>query len=364
MGDSYKLTGIHHVHYYVGNVKQAAYYYQQAWGFTAHAYQGLETGEREHSSIVLKQGKIRLILTAPLNPDGLVNEFLNRHGDGVRDIAFSTDDARVAFESATAGGAEAVSEPEESSDEHGTVVLATIKAYDNVRHTFVQDEGYSGLFLPGYGEYPGPHLSSGSVGLEVVDHVVHNMPDGRMEPQVQFYQDALGMKRFWSVDDKDVATEYSSLRSIVVANENEVVKMPVNEPAEGLKKSQIQEFIDFNIDAGVQHMALLTGDIIATIGHLRANGVDFLEVPDTYYEELPGRFGALDEDMDVLRDMRILVDRDEDGYLLQLFTKPIQGRPTFFFEVIQRKGSRSFGKGNFKALFEAIEQEQALRGNL
>ncbi|MCH8327092.1 MAG: 4-hydroxyphenylpyruvate dioxygenase [Candidatus Marinimicrobia bacterium] len=364
MGDSYALTGIHHVHFYVGNVKQAAYYYQKAWGFTAHAYQGLETGERRHTSIVLAQGKIRLLLTSPLGPDGPVNEFLNRHGDGIRDIAFGTDDAKVAFESAVAGGAEAISEPEEASDENGSVVLATIRAYDNVRHTFVQDEGYSGKFLPGYGEYPGPDLCSGSIGLELVDHVVHNMQDGRMEPQVQFYQDALGMKRFWTVDDKDVATEFSSLRSIVVANDNEVVKMPVNEPADGLKKSQIQEFIDFNIDAGVQHVAMLTGDIIATISRLKENGIDFLEVPDTYYADLTDRVGVLDEDIETLRKLRILVDRDEDGYLLQLFTKPIQGRPTFFFEVIQRKGSRSFGKGNFKALFESIELEQAARGNL
>lgn len=364
MAEPYKLTGIHHVEYYVGNVLQAAFYYQKAWGFKAVAYQGLETGQRDRTSAVLVQGKIRLVLTSPLGPDGDVNAFLNRHGDGVRDIAFGTDDAEAAYASAVAAGAESVAAPEPRSDEHGSVVTATIKAYDNVRHTFVQRNGYGGPFLPGYGEYPWPDISSGDLGLKLVDHVVHNMPEGRMEPQVQFYQDILGTHRFWTVDDKDVATEFSSLRSIVVANDNELLKMPVNEPAEGLKKSQIQEFIDYNIDAGVQHVALLTGDIIATIGQLRANGVDFLDVPETYYDDLTERVGVLEEDMDTLRRLRILADRDDDGYLLQLFTKPIQGRPTFFFEVIQRKGSRSFGKGNFKALFESIEREQARRGNL
>ncbi len=364
MTDASKLTGFHHVEFFVSNVLQAAYYYQRVWGFKVQAYQGLETGVRDRASLVLQQGKVRLVLTAPLQPDGEINSFINRHGDGVRNVAFGTDDAAAAYSMALAGGAESVAAPEPRSDEHGSVVIATIRAYDNVLHSFVQSNGYTGPFLPGFGEYSGPDISSGDVGLKIIDHVVHNMPDGRMESQVQFYQDTLGMHRFWTVDDKDIRTEYTSLRSIVVANGNEVVKMPVNEPAEGLKKSQIQEFIDFNIDAGVQHVALLTGDIIATIGQLRANGVDFLEVPDTYYEELADRVGPLDEDMDVLRKLRILVDRDEDGYLLQLFTKPVQGRPTFFFEVIQRKGSRSFGKGNFKALFEAIEQEQARRGNL
>ena len=364
MADPYKLTGVHHIQYFVGNVLQAAYYYQQAWGFKVVAYQGLETGQLDRTGMVLAQGKIRLVLTAPLGPDGEINEFLNRHGDGIRDVAFGTDNAAAAHDSATSGGAVSVAGPQRRSDAHGEVVTATIQAYDNVRHTFVQAEGYTGAFLPGYGDYSGPELSSGDVGLKVVDHVVHNMPDGRMEPQVQFYQDVLGMHRFWTVDDKDIRTEFSSLRSIVVANENEVVKMPVNEPAEGLKKSQIQEFIDFNIDAGVQHVALLTGDIIATITRLRANGVDFLEVPDSYYEELADRVGVLEEDMATLQKLRILVDRDDDGYLLQLFTKPVQGRPTFFFEVIQRRGSRSFGKGNFKALFEAIELEQERRGNL
>lgn len=364
MADSYKLTGVHHVEFIVGNVLQAAYYYQQAWGFRAVAYQGLETGQRDRTSVMLRQGKVRLLLTAPLGPDGEVNLFLNRHGDGVQDVALGTDNARAAHEAAVAGGAESIVAPEDQADEHGSVVTATIRAYDSVRHTFVQANDYKGPFLPGYGDYPGPDLSSGDLGLKAVDHVVHNMPEGGMEPQVQFYQDTLGLHRFWTVDDKDIRTEFSSLRSIVVANDSEVVKMPVNEPAAGLKKSQIQEFIDFNIDAGVQHVALLTGDIIATISRLRANGVDFLEVPDTYYQDLTARVGELDEDMETLRKLRILVDRDDDGYLLQLFTKPVQGRPSFFFEVIQRKGSRAFGKGNFRALFEAIEREQELRGNL
>ena len=364
MAEPYKLTGVHHIQYLVGNVLQAAYYYQRAWGFKVVAYQGLETGERDRTSVVLGQNKIRLVLTAPLGPDGEINDFLNRHGDGISDVAFGTDNAEAAHASAVAGGAVSVAGPQRQSDAHGQVVTATIQAYDNVRHTFVQADGYAGAFLPGYGDYPGPDLSSGDVGLKVVDHVVHNMPDGRMEPLVEFYQDALGMHRFWTVDDKDIRTEFSALRSIVVANDNELVKMPVNEPAEGLKKSQIQEFIDFNIDAGVQHVAMLTGDIIATIIRLRANGVDFLEVPESYYEELPDRVGVLEEDLETLRKLRIMVDRDDDGYLLQLFTMPVQGRPTFFFEVIQRKGSRSFGKGNFKALFKALEREQERRGNL
>ena len=360
----YKLQQFHHLHWYVGNTKQAAYYLQTAWGFTPIAYQGLETGSRDVTSIVLQQGKIYLVLTAPLHPDGPVNHFLNRHGEGVHDVAFETDNVLGVYQAALAKGAESMLEPTTLEDENGRVVMATIRAYGDVNHSFIQLDDYDGSFLPGYAVYRGPMLHISDVGLAVIDHVVHNMPEQGMESQVQWYQDKLDFHRYWTVDDKDVATEYSSLRSIVVANANERIKMPVNEPAAGLKKSQIQEFIDYNIDAGVQHVALLTGDILSTITRLRKHGVDFLEVPDSYYDDLADRVGTLEEDMAELKRLRILVDRDDDGYLLQLFTKPVQDRPTFFFEVIQRRGSQSFGKGNFKALFEAIEREQALRGNL
>ena len=364
MPKPYKLLGFHHVEWFVGNALQTAFYYQKAWGFKAIAFKGLETGSRDRVSIALQQGDIRFVVTAPLNPEGALNAYLDRHGDGVADVALLTDDASAAFESALAGGADPVAEPRTVSDEHGSVVLASIRAYHDVQHTFIQRDGYSGPFLPEYGDYPGPDLSAGDAGLQWVDHVVHNMPEGGMEPLVQWYQDVLGFHRFWSVDDKDIRTEYTSLKSIVVADESEAVKMPVNEPAPGLKKSQIQEFIDYNLDAGVQHLALRTDDILATIKHLRANGVDFLNVPDTYYDGLTERVGRLDESIERLRELSILVDKDHEGYMLQLFTKPIQDRPTLFFEVIQRKGSQSFGKGNFRALFEAIEREQERRGNL
>lgn len=364
MPEDYTLQGFHHVHWWVGNVLRSAYYYQKAWGFKIVGYRGLETGSREVVSMVLEQGKIKLVLSAPLVPDGPGNAFLSRHGEGVSDVAFLTDNAEAAFQDSVGRGAEAVHNPTTIEDEHGSVRLASIKAYNDVIHTFVDLGDYTGSFLPGYGQWPGPHIAESDSGLVAIDHIVHNMPGGGMQDQVQFYQDTLGFHRFWSVDDKDISTEYSSLRSIVVANENLTVKMPVNEPAEGLKKSQIQEFIDYNIDAGVQHMAMLTKDIVKTISTLKANGIDFLTVPDAYYAELPDRVGQIEENMETLRSLSILVDRDEDGYLLQLFTKPIQDRPTFFFEVIQRKGSQSFGKGNFKALFESMERDQARRGNL
>ena len=364
MGDGYQLLGTHHVELFVGNAKQAAYYYQRAWGFEVVAYEGLETGCRDHVSYVLQQDKIRLVLTSPLGPGGPINAFLDRHGDAVRDIAFMTTDAEAAFKATTSNGAEAIGEPRILEDENGSAVVATIKAYADVRHTFVQAEGYRGSYLPGFSAPAGKVGDVRPVGLRYVDHMVNNMPVGAMEPTVDWYQRVFGFHRFWTVDDNDIRTEYSSLKSIVVANDIERIKMPVNEPAPGLRKSQIQEFIDYNIDAGVQHLAFRTNDIISTVKQLRANGVAFLDVPDAYYAELEARVGKVAEPMDALREHRILVDRDEDGYLLQLFTKPVQDRPTLFFEIIQREGSESFGKGNFKALFESIEREQGLRGNL
>lgn len=364
MADDYQILGTHHVELFVGNAKQAAFYYQKAWGFRIVAYQGLETGARDRVSYVLEQDRIRLVLTSPLGPGGEINTFLDRHGDAVRDIAFMTTDATAAFRATTSQGAEAVHEPREIRDDHGAAVVATIKAYDDVRHTFVQSEGYRGSYLPGFGAPVGLSQQVEPVGLNYIDHMVNNMAEGDMERTVEWYQKVFGFHRFWTVDDKDIRTDYSALRSIVVANENERIKMPVNEPAAGLRKSQIQEYLDYNVDAGVQHLAFRTKDIIATVRKLRANGVEFLQVPDAYYEALPDRVGEIDEPIEALRENGILVDRDDDGYMLQLFTKPIQDRPTLFYEIIQRKGSESFGKGNFRALFESIEREQERRGNL
>lgn len=364
MSGKFELLGTHHVELYVGNAKQAAFYYQKAWGFQLVAYAGLETGCRDHTSYVLEQNRIRLVLTSPLGAGGPINAFLDRHGDGVRDVALMTDDAAAAFEVTTGNGAEPVQAPREIHDEAGTVVVATIRAFADVHHTFVQRNDHRGPFIPGYGPPAGMVLRCPGAGLKYVDHTVLNMPLERMQPTVDWYQKVFGFHRFWSADDKDIRTEYSSLASIVVANENERVKFPINEPAPGLRKSQIQEYVDYNLDAGVQHVAMITDDIIATVGKLRANGVEFLDVPGSYYDDLQARVGNLAEPLEALREHRIMVDADQDGYLLQLFSKPVQDRPTLFFEVIQRKGSESFGKGNFKALFESIEREQARRGNL
>lgn len=364
MADDYQILGTHHVELFVGNAKQAAYYYQRAWGFRIVAYQGLETGARDRVSYVLEQDRIRLVLTSPLGPGGEINAFLDRHGDGVRDIAFITTDAAAAFRSTTGRGAQGIHEPRVLRDDQGQATVATIKAYSDVRHSFVQSEGYQGAYLPGFAQAPGLVQPVEPVGLAYIDHMVNNMAEGDMEKTVEWYQKIFGFHRFWTVDDKDIRTDYSALKSIVVANDNERIKMPVNEPAPGLRKSQIQEYIDYNIDAGVQHVAFRTKDIIGAVRKLRDNGIEFLDVPSAYYEALPDRVGDIDEPIDALRENHILVDRDEDGYMLQLFTKPVQDRPTLFFEIIQRKGSESFGKGNFRALFESIEREQARRGNL
>jgi 4-hydroxyphenylpyruvate dioxygenase len=363
MAKGFAIKGFDHVHYWVGNAKQAAYYYQSLFGFEPIAYSGLETGQRQTASYVLRQNKITLVFSTPLISDHPMQEFLAAHGDSVRDISFSVDDVDAAFTEVCASGADPVAEPEVRKNEFGEVKMAAVRAYGDTIHTFIDRSAYRGIFLPGYEAFTST-IPTYPVGLVHIDHIVGNQPENEMERVVNYYQSSFGFHRFWTVDDEDISTEYSSLRSIVVANENEIIKMPINEPAPGLRKSQIQEYIDFNAGAGVQHIAMSTRDIVATIRQLRHNGVSFLPTPDSYYDTLPERTGNIDESIVHLRQLGILVDRDADGYMLQIFTKPVEDRPTLFLEVIQRKGSNSFGKGNFKALFESIEREQHKRGNL
>jgi 4-hydroxyphenylpyruvate dioxygenase len=359
----FQIVGIDHVGFIVGNAKQAAHYYQSLFGFERVAYRGLETGDRETVSYVLRQNNICFVLSTPLTPESDLNEHIRMHGDGVHDIAFRVNDARSAWEYTTGQGAISIREPHTISDDHGPVTLATIRTYGDTVHTFVERTRYRGLFMPGFVRTLSP-LKTQPIGLQSIDHVVGNLPEGEMETVVKWYQKIFQFHRFWTVDDKDISTEYSSLRSVVVADHDERIKMPINEPASGKRKSQIEEYIDFYRGPGVQHIAMSTGDIIGTVRKLTARGVEFLLIPPSYYEVLPDRIGEIDEEIKELADLGILVDRDDDGYLLQLFTKPLEDRPTLFLEVIQRKGSKSFGKGNFKALFESIEREQARRGNL
>jgi 4-hydroxyphenylpyruvate dioxygenase len=359
----FTITGFDHVRFYVGNAKQASYYYQTLYGFEPVAFSGLETGQRDSVQYWLKQRHINFIIESPLQEDSPINVFLSKHGDAVRDIAFTVDDAVAAWEYTTQKGAESAFEPTEIKDDNGKIVMAAVKTYGDTIHTFIQRSAYKSDFLPGFAPYRA-QIPTYPTGLIHIDHIVGNQPEDEMERVVLFYQNVFDFHRFWSADDKDISTEYSSLRSIVVANDNEVVKMPINEPAEGLKKSQIQEYIDFNAGAGVQHIAVSTQNIVDTVSRLIRNGVEFLDIPNSYYDSLAERVGDIDEDIENLRKLGILVDRDEKGYMLQLFTRPVEDRPTLFLEVIQRKGSNSFGKGNFKALFESIEREQARRGNL
>jgi len=361
--DLFKILGTNHVEFFVGNARQAAYYYRRAFGFELVAYRGPETGHRETASYCLRQDKINFILTTPLHANHFANEFLVKHGDGVKDIALTVENATEAFAITTARGAKPVQEPYTIEDEFGSVTLSAVATYGDVIHTFVEKKNYTGIFLPGFKETPKDTLAK-SVGLKYVDHIVGNMDWNQMENMVNFYNDVFGFTRFVSFDDKDISTEYSALRSTVVANENKWIKFPINEPAQGMKKSQIEEYVQFNGGAGVQHIAMESEDIISTIIALRNNGVDFIKTPDAYYDDLLSRVGEIDEQIATLRELGILVDRDDKGYMLQLFTRPVEDRPTLFFEIIQRKGGESFGKGNFKALFEAIEREQASRGNL
>jgi len=356
-----RLKSIHHVEFLVGNAKQAAFYYRQAFGFSQVAYAGLETGQRDLTSYLLAQGKTRFVFSTPLCPEGPAAAHVARHGDGVRDIAFHVEDADRAFEEAVRRGAEPAIQPHELSDQQGRVRRAAIKTYGDTIHSFISHLDYNGPFLPGFA----PREVAGvDAGILRVDHMVGNVELGKMNEWADWYDRVLGFKRYISFDDKDISTEYSALMSIVMSDNSYAIKFPLNEPAGGRRKSQIQEYLDYYRGPGVQHVALLTNDIAQTIRTLRANGVEFLNVPASYYEALPQRVGEIDEAIDTIRSLGILVDRDEEGYLLQLFTRPVQDRPTLFFEIIQRKGSRGFGKGNFKALFEAIEREQALRGNL
>ena len=361
--DTFPINGTDYVEFYVGNAKQASHYYRTAFGFQLVAYRGPETGFRDQASYLLQQGKIRLVLTTALRPEHPAADHVHRHGDGVRDIALWVDDAREAFRNAVARGARPALEPTVLRDDGGEVVLAGIHTYGDTVHTLVERSGYRGLFLPGF-QAVEPRYRPAAVGLQYVDHIVGNVELGRMNEWVGFYERVMGFKNLISFDDKDISTEYSSLMSKVVSSGNERIKFPINEPAQGKKKSQIDEYLEFYRGPGAQHLALATNDIIETVTALRDRGVEFLTVPITYYRELQGRVGSIDEPVGRLEELGILVDRDPDGYLLQIFTKPVEDRPTLFYEIIQRKGARSFGKGNFKALFEAIEREQALRGNL
>lgn len=356
-----RLRSIHHVELWVGNARQAAYYYRHAFGFSQFAYAGLETGRRDSASYALEQGRARLVLTSAFDPEDPVSDHVRRHGDGVRDIAFHVDDADAAFAEAVRRGATAVAEPADRTDAAGTVRHAAIATYGDTIHSLISYKDYGGPFLPGYVERP---AAGADAGLLRIDHMVGNVELGRMDHWARWYSDVLGFTRYISFDDTDISTDYSALMSIVMSDESYAIKFPINEPARGKRKSQIEEYLDYYRGPGVQHIALLTDDIVATIRRLRANGVEFLSVPGSYYDALAARVGRIDEAMDEIRELGILVDRDDEGYLLQLFTKPVEDRPTLFFEVIQRRGSRGFGKGNFRALFESIEREQALRGNL
>jgi 4-hydroxyphenylpyruvate dioxygenase len=361
--DSFPINGTDHLEFYVGNAKQSALYYQAAFGFEWVAYSGPETGVRDRVSYVLQQDKIRLVLTSALSPDHEIARHVALHGDGVKVLALWVDDARKAYSTALERGAESAFEPFTITDGHGAVTMAAIKTYGETIHTLVERSEYNGPFLPGYEARKSVYPAK-SVGLKYVDHCVGNVELGAMNKWVDFYQDVMGFKLLITFDDNDISTEYTALMSKVVSNGNGFIKFPINEPAKGKKKSQIEEYLDFYHSAGVQHIAVATDDILQTVAQMRRNGVDFLQVPETYYEDVPQRVGAIEENLEDLKALNILIDRDDDGYLLQIFTKPVQDRPTVFFEIIERKGARSFGKGNFKALFEAIEREQALRGTL
>ncbi|MDH7462641.1 4-hydroxyphenylpyruvate dioxygenase [Chitinophagaceae bacterium 26-R-25] len=362
--DFLQLNGTDHVEFYVGNAKQAAHFYKTAFGFQDLAYAGPETGVRDRASYVLQQGKIRLIFTTALRSDGPIAEHVKKHGDGVKILALSVDDAYGAFEETTSRGAKVYMEPTTLMDDNGEVKMCGIYTYGETVHLFVERKDYKGVFMPGFVEYK-TNYHPEPTGLQYIDHCVGNVDWNRMIPVVEWYEKIMGFTNILSFDDKQINTEYSALMSKVMSNGNGYVKFPINEPAEGKKKSQVEEYLEFYEGEGVQHIAVATKDIVTTVRAMKARGVEFLPAPPSaYYDELSARVGKIDEDIAPLRELGILVDRDEEGYLLQIFTKPVEDRPTLFFEIIQRKGAKSFGAGNFKALFEAIEREQALRGNL
>ncbi len=361
--DFLPINGTDFIEFYVGNAKQASLFYQHCFGFELVAYAGPETGVRDRASYVLQQHKIRFVLTSSLTPDSEISNHLKKHGEGVKVLALWVNDATKSFHETVVRGAEIAHEPQTLRDEFGEVVLSSIKTYGETIHTFVERTNYKGAFLPGYKSIKSQFKPS-PIGLKYVDHCVGNVELGQMNKWVKFYEEAMGFKLLITFDDKDISTEYSALMSKVVSNGNGYIKFPINEPAKGKRKSQIEEYLDFYHGAGVQHIAIATDDIIQTVGELKKRGVEFLHVPDSYYEDVIQRVGKINEDYKELKKLNILIDRDEEGYLLQIFSKPIQDRPTLFFEIIERNGAKSFGKGNFKALFEAIEHEQELRGNL
>jgi 4-hydroxyphenylpyruvate dioxygenase len=355
--------GTDYVELYVGNAKQAAHFYKTAFGFQSYAYSGPETGDKEKVSYVLIQNKVRLVLTTPLHPTGAIAEHVNKHGDGVKAVALMVNDATDAFEQTVKRGAKPYMEPTTREDADGKIVMSGIHIYGDTVHLFIERKDYKGTFMPGFKVWES-HYNPSDVGLQYIDHCVGNVGWNQMNTWVSFYEDVMGFKNILTFDDKQISTEYSALMSKVMSNGNGFVKFPINEPAKGKKKSQVEEYLDFYKDAGVQHIAIATQDIITTVTALSERGVEFLKVPGTYYDQLLDRIGPIDEDLEPLRKLGILVDRDDEGYLLQIFTKPVEDRPTLFFEIIQRKGAKSFGAGNFKALFEALEREQELRGNL
>jgi 4-hydroxyphenylpyruvate dioxygenase len=362
--DFLPLQGTDYVEFYVGNAKQAAHYYMNAFGFQALAYAGPETGVKDRASYAIRQHKLTFVLTTPIRGNNEIADHIYKHGDGVKFLALKVDDAKDAWEQTTARGAKSYKEPQALQDKDGEAVISGIHTYGDTVHLFIERKNYKGTFLPGFRKWENPWFAPTDTGLEYVDHCVGNVGWNQMNPWVKFYEDVMGFRNILSFDDNDISTEYSALMSKVMSNGNGYVKFPINEPAEGKKKSQVEEYLEFYDGEGVQHVALATKDIVKTVTQLRSRGVEFLQVPTTYYDDLIERVGAIDEDLGPLKELGILVDRDDEGYLLQLFTKPVQDRPTLFFEIIQRKGAKSFGKGNFKALFEAIEREQESRGNL
>jgi 4-hydroxyphenylpyruvate dioxygenase len=362
--DRMPVHGIDHVEFYVGNAAQAAFYFTRAYGFTETAYSGLETGHRGRRSHVLEQGRIRFVLTGTLEGGDEISEHHARHGDGVHKIALSVPDAAAAYEHAVAHGARGVDTPQWKEDEHGRVQLSSVQTYGDTLHLFVQREDYRGPFLPGFEKRNEASRDPDTMLLMAIDHIVGNVELGHMQEWVSYYERVFGMTEMIHFSDEAISTEYSALMSKVVTDGSGRIKFPINEPAEGKRKSQIEEYIDFYKGAGAQHIAMATRDIVSCVGRLRDRGVEFLSIPEEYYDEVPARIGEIKEDIDDLRRLGILVDRDDEGYLLQIFTKPIGDRPTVFFEIIERHGARGFGEGNFKALFEAIEREQDKRGNL
>jgi 4-hydroxyphenylpyruvate dioxygenase len=358
------INGTDYLELYVSNSKQAAHFYKTAFGFQSLAYAGLETGLKDRESYVVVQDKIRLVLTSPLKSGTEIGKHIDDHGDGVKVVALWVDDATYAYNTAMEKGAKSYMEPKTEEDKDGTVVRSGIYTYGETVHIFVERKNYKGTFLPGYRKWETPDYNPSSTGLKFVDHMVGNVGWNRMNEWVDFYANVLGFTQILSFDDKDISTDFTALMSKVMSNGNGRIKFPINEPAEGKKKSQVEEYLDFYEGEGIQHIAVATDDIIKTVRELKSRGIEFLKVPDTYYDVVLDRVGKIDEDIAPLKELGILVDRDDEGYLLQIFTRPVEPRPTMFFEIIQRKGAQSFGKGNFKALFEAIEREQELRGTL